>query len=77
MKLANLLFPKTKYITNIKNVIWLHLFRITHAKLQDGEPNDRMIGKLCDYASKNPIRIPKVSCIITVISLHVVLKSAW
>ncbi|XP_042468341.1 protein SEMI-ROLLED LEAF 2-like [Zingiber officinale] len=28
---------------------------------QDGEPNDRMIGKLCDYASKNPIRIPKIT----------------
>ncbi|XP_042379653.1 protein SEMI-ROLLED LEAF 2-like isoform X2 [Zingiber officinale] len=27
----------------------------------DGEPNDRMIAKLCDYASKNPIRIPKIT----------------
>lgn len=27
---------------------------------QDEEPNDRMIGKLCDYAAKNPLRIPKV-----------------
>lgn len=30
-------------------------------KTQDGEPNDRMIGKLCDYASKNPMRIPKIT----------------
>ncbi|WOH06488.1 hypothetical protein DCAR_0625916 [Daucus carota subsp. sativus] len=28
---------------------------------QDQEPNVRMIGKLCDYASKNPFRIPKIS----------------
>ncbi|KAI3518432.1 hypothetical protein L1887_07179 [Cichorium endivia] len=27
---------------------------------QDGEPNERKIGKLCEYASKNPLRIPKV-----------------
>lgn len=27
---------------------------------QDEGPNDRMIGKLCEYASKNPMRIPKV-----------------
>lgn len=30
-------------------------------KSQNGEPNDRMIGKLCDYASKNPMRIPKIT----------------
>lgn len=28
---------------------------------QDAEPNDRKIGKLCDYASKNPLRIPKIT----------------
>ncbi|KAI3746591.1 hypothetical protein L6452_09026 [Arctium lappa] len=28
---------------------------------QGGEPNDRKIGKLCEYASKNPLRIPKQS----------------
>ncbi|CAI9779478.1 unnamed protein product [Fraxinus pennsylvanica] len=28
---------------------------------QDGEPNDRMIGKLCEYATKNPLRIPKIT----------------
>ncbi|GAB4842942.1 hypothetical protein Ancab_012920 [Ancistrocladus abbreviatus] len=28
---------------------------------QDAEPNDRMIGKLCEYASKNPLRIPKIA----------------
>ncbi|URD74559.1 hypothetical protein MUK42_09585 [Musa troglodytarum] len=27
----------------------------------DGQPNDRMIGKLCEYASKNPMRIPKIT----------------
>lgn len=27
---------------------------------QDAEPNDRKIGKLCEYASRNPLRIPKV-----------------
>lgn len=25
------------------------------------EPNDRKIGKLCEYASKNPLRIPKIT----------------
>ena len=30
-------------------------------KTQDEEPNDRMIGKLCDYAAKNPLRIPKIA----------------
>lgn len=28
---------------------------------QEIEPNDRMIGKLCEYASKNPLRIPKIA----------------
>ncbi|KAK7832437.1 protein efr3 like protein [Quercus suber] len=28
--------------------------------LKDAEPNDRKIGKLCEYASKNPLRIPKI-----------------
>jgi hypothetical protein len=28
---------------------------------QSAEPNDRKIGKLCDYASKNPLRIPKIT----------------
>ncbi|RWV90454.1 hypothetical protein GW17_00047341, partial [Ensete ventricosum] len=27
--------------------------------LQDEEPNDRKIGKLCEYTSRNPLRIPK------------------
>ncbi|XP_061340367.1 protein SEMI-ROLLED LEAF 2 [Gastrolobium bilobum] len=27
---------------------------------KDEGPNDRKIGKLCDYASKNPLRIPKI-----------------
>lgn len=28
---------------------------------QDAEPNERKIGKLCEYASKNPLRIPKIT----------------
>ncbi|KAL5543379.1 hypothetical protein UlMin_007163 [Ulmus minor] len=28
---------------------------------QDEEPNDRKIGKLCEYATKNPLRIPKIT----------------
>ncbi|XP_077226830.1 ARM repeat superfamily protein [Tasmannia lanceolata] len=28
---------------------------------QDAEPNDRKISKLCEYASKNPLRIPKIT----------------
>ncbi|XP_071739932.1 protein SEMI-ROLLED LEAF 2-like [Rutidosis leptorrhynchoides] len=28
---------------------------------QGGEPNERKIAKLCEYASKNPLRIPKIS----------------
>lgn len=28
---------------------------------QDAEPNDRKIVKLCEYASKNPLRIPKIT----------------
>ncbi|KAG9145043.1 hypothetical protein Leryth_018334 [Lithospermum erythrorhizon] len=27
----------------------------------EGEPNDRKISKLCEYASKNPLRIPKIT----------------
>ncbi|XP_076943100.1 protein SEMI-ROLLED LEAF 2-like [Bidens hawaiensis] len=30
-------------------------------KRQSGEPNERKIGKLCEYASKNPLRIPKIT----------------
>ncbi|MCI04916.1 ARM repeat protein [Trifolium medium] len=29
--------------------------------MKEAEPNDRKIGKLCDYASKNPLRIPKIT----------------
>ncbi|GFY81384.1 ARM repeat superfamily protein [Actinidia rufa] len=28
---------------------------------QDAVPNERKIGKLCEYASKNPLRIPKIT----------------
>ncbi|KAJ4754262.1 ARM repeat superfamily protein [Rhynchospora pubera] len=30
-------------------------------KTLDEPPNDRKIGKLCEYASRNPLRIPKIS----------------
>ncbi|KAI4333109.1 hypothetical protein L6164_017956 [Bauhinia variegata] len=30
-------------------------------KTPDEEPNDRMIGKLCEYASRNPLRVPKIT----------------
>ncbi|KAJ3678140.1 hypothetical protein LUZ60_001943 [Juncus effusus] len=30
-------------------------------KSQDAEPNERMIGKLCDYVSRNPSRIPDIT----------------
>ncbi|KAH6818785.1 hypothetical protein C2S51_002388 [Perilla frutescens var. frutescens] len=30
-------------------------------KSQEEEPNDRKIGKLCEYAVKNPFRIPKIA----------------
>ncbi|KAM7500183.1 hypothetical protein LguiA_024597 [Lonicera macranthoides] len=29
--------------------------------LKEEEPNDRQIGKLCEYASKNPLRIPRIT----------------
>lgn len=29
--------------------------------LKDAEPNERKLGKLCEYASKNPLRIPKIT----------------
>ncbi|GKV25742.1 hypothetical protein SLEP1_g35137 [Rubroshorea leprosula] len=28
---------------------------------QEGEPNHRNIGRLCEYASRNPLRIPKIT----------------
>ncbi|KAM1515188.1 hypothetical protein ACFX10_014316 [Malus domestica] len=31
---------------------------------QEEGPNDRKIGKLCEYVAKNPLRIPKVSIIM-------------
>ncbi|CAL5420850.1 unnamed protein product [Camellia sinensis] len=30
-------------------------------KSQEEEPNDRKIGKLCEYAARNPLRIPKIT----------------
>ncbi|XP_073277618.1 protein SEMI-ROLLED LEAF 2-like isoform X2 [Primulina huaijiensis] len=28
------------------------------------EPNDRKISKLCEYASKNPLRVPKITTLL-------------
>lgn len=28
--------------------------------MQDGSPSERKIVKLCEYAAKNPFRVPKV-----------------
>ncbi|XP_058729483.1 protein SEMI-ROLLED LEAF 2-like [Vicia villosa] len=30
-------------------------------RTQEEEPNDRKISKLCEYASKNPLRVPKIT----------------
>ncbi|XP_051125298.1 protein SEMI-ROLLED LEAF 2-like [Andrographis paniculata] len=30
----------------------------------DEEPNDRKISKLCEYASKNPLRVPKITSLL-------------
>ncbi|KAF7103309.1 hypothetical protein CFC21_104308 [Triticum aestivum] len=30
-------------------------------RTQDEEPNERRIGKLCEYAAKNPLRVPKIT----------------
>lgn len=34
--------------------------------LQDGVPNERKIVKLCEYAAKNPLRIPK-ACDVAIV----------
>ena len=45
---------------------------------QEEEPNDRKISKLCEYAAKNPLRVPKVSiyqisiCILFSDSVYVI-----
>ncbi|KAL8500821.1 hypothetical protein ACS0TY_020416 [Phlomoides rotata] len=30
----------------------------------DEEPNDRKIGKLCEYSAKNPLRVPKITSLL-------------
>jgi hypothetical protein len=35
-------------------------FQLLFTGWQEEGPNDRKIGKLCDYAARNPLRIPKV-----------------
>lgn len=37
---------------------------------QDEEPNDRKISKLCEYASKTPLRIPKVLALVFMLETH-------
>ncbi|XP_057856005.2 protein SEMI-ROLLED LEAF 2 [Cryptomeria japonica] len=37
------------------------LFADIFPKVQDEPPNDRKIAKLCEYAAKNPLRIPKIA----------------
>ncbi|KAL5082271.1 hypothetical protein RYX36_010692, partial [Vicia faba] len=40
----------------------LEIHRICHGiGSKEAEPNDRKIGKLCDYASKNTLRTPKIT----------------
>jgi hypothetical protein len=41
------------------------LFDSVYELTQEEEPNDRKIGKLCDYSARNPLRIPKVWNILT------------
>jgi hypothetical protein len=43
---------------------------------QDGAPNERKIMKLCEYAAKNPMRIPK-ACDVAVLLRFVVLLKCW
>ncbi|PIN14084.1 putative transmembrane protein cmp44E [Handroanthus impetiginosus] len=35
-----------------------------YPKNMDEEPNDRKINKLCEYASKNPLRVPKITSLL-------------
>lgn len=51
------------YLTTDKLAVFLcykHTYMTFVHSLQEEEPNDRKIGKLCEYAAKNPFRIPKV-----------------
>ncbi|VVB16915.1 unnamed protein product [Arabis nemorensis] len=38
-----------------------HLLADIFPRSLDEQPNDRKIGKLCEYAAKNPLRIPKIT----------------
>ncbi|KAL0865430.1 hypothetical protein Bca101_044548 [Brassica carinata] len=38
-----------------------HMLADIFPRNQDAEPDDRKIGKLCEYASRNPLRIPKIT----------------
>jgi hypothetical protein len=42
--------------------------------LQEDEPNERRIGKLCEYVARNPQRVPKVGSCSTQVSyrLHTI-----
>ncbi|KAF3779355.1 hypothetical protein EJ110_NYTH41675 [Nymphaea thermarum] len=34
---------------------------VSLSRYEDEDPNDRKIGKLCEYAVKNPLRVPKIT----------------
>ncbi|KAG6555111.1 hypothetical protein Mapa_003146 [Marchantia paleacea] len=59
-KLLSDIFPKSQRLPRI-----LRSLKSAHRngvrELQDEPPNDRKIGKLIEYASKNPLRIPKIA----------------
>ncbi|CAJ2655191.1 unnamed protein product [Trifolium pratense] len=38
-----------------------HLLADIFPKTQEEEPNDRKISKLCEYAARNPLRVPKIT----------------
>lgn len=44
-------------------LVYLKIRDLLFTLWQEEGPNDRKIGKLCEYAAKNPLRIPKVSII--------------
>lgn len=40
---------------------WDQTVLLIDCPVQDEQPNDRKISKLCEYAAKNPLRIPKIT----------------
>lgn len=39
--------------------------------VQEGQPSERKLVKLCEYAGKNPIRIPKVKIMVSAVCVCV------